>query len=92
MWLYCMYYGLHSMYYGGHSFAAVLYRLTDSQILKNTYLVTAMHGCTVVRRSAPCVVNYRKALFLRSNPHLKVEECKSHVLIRTLSYFSKWKR
>ena len=23
---------------------------------------------------------------------LKVEECKSHVLIRTLSYFSKWKR
>ena len=22
----------------------------------------------------------------------KVEECKSHVLIRTLSYFSKWKR
>ena len=27
----------------------------------------------------------------RSKP-LKVEECKSHVLIRTLSYFSKWKR
>ena len=25
------------------------------------------------------------------NP-FKVEECKSHVLIRTLSYFSKWKR
>ena len=24
--------------------------------------------------------------------HFKVEECKSHVLIRTLSYFSKWKR
>ena len=23
---------------------------------------------------------------------LKVEECKSHVSIRTLSYFSKWKR
>ena len=23
---------------------------------------------------------------------IKVEECKSHVLIRTLSYFSKWKR
>ena len=23
---------------------------------------------------------------------LKVEECKSHVLIRSLSYFSKWKR
>ena len=26
------------------------------------------------------------------NLSFKVEECKSHVLIRTLSYFSKWKR
>ena len=24
--------------------------------------------------------------------YIKVEECKSHVLIRTLSYFSMWKR
>ena len=29
---------------------------------------------------------------LSTKQYLKVEECKSHVLIRTLSFFSKWKR
>ena len=30
--------------------------------------------------------------YVRYFGRVKVEECKSHVLIRTLSYFSKWKR
>ena len=38
------------------------------------------------------VISLKVCIFGLRRSSFKVEECKSHVLIRTLSYFSKWKR
>ena len=39
------------------------------------------------------LIEVKRSLLIKiSEFPVKVEECKSHVLIRTLSYFSKWKR
>ena len=43
------------------------------------------HMSTIIARTSKRIDMLRALKF-------KVEECKSHVLIRTLSYFSKWKR
>ena len=43
----------------------------------------------LLHKTMPCL-NIRR--YTARDVVFKVEECKSHVLIRTLSYFSKWKR
>ena len=62
------------------------------KLYKNFFYVLPLKLRTVITKLRVSAHQLRIVTGRYARNHIKVEECKSHVLIRTLSYFSEWKR